>query len=68
MGHRIAFALGSLLSLPGAALAHPGHGIDPSGTSLLHWLAEPEHALPLLGVAGLAALLFGLSALARRSS
>jgi hypothetical protein len=68
MARRIALALGSLLSLPGLALAHPGHGADPSGSSLLHVLAEPEHALPLLGIACLGALVWRLVALARRAS
>jgi hypothetical protein len=67
MGSRVALTLGSLLAIPLAASAHPGHGLDPSGTSLLHWLGEPEHVLPLLGVACLAAVLWGMAALSRRS-
>ena len=66
MGARVATTLFSLLAVPALARAHPGHGIDPSGASLAHYLGEPEHALPLLGVAGLAAVLWGLAALARR--
>lgn len=46
------------LALPLAAAAHPGHGLDPSGGTLLH-LLEPEHALPLLVAAGVGALLWG---------
>ena len=69
MGSRVALILASLLAAPSVASAHPGHGaLDPRGTSLLHWLGEPEHALPLAGLAALCAVLWGLAALARRSS
>ena len=67
MGSRVALTLASLLAIPTAASAHPGHGLDPSGSSLLHWLGEPEHAVPLLGLAALCAVLRGLTALRRRS-
>jgi hypothetical protein len=49
----------TVLALPLAAAAHPGHGADAVADTLLHYLLEPEHALPLLGVAGLGALLWG---------
>jgi len=68
MGTRVALILFSLLGVPALAQAHPGHGLDPSGASLAHYFGEPEHALPLLGVAFLAAVLWGLAALARRPS
>ncbi|HXK25398.1 MAG TPA: hypothetical protein VMS55_22190 [Myxococcota bacterium] len=68
MGARVALTLLSLLGMPALAQAHPGHGIDPSGASLAHYFGEPEHALPLLGVVTLAAVLWGLAALARRPS
>jgi hypothetical protein len=68
MGARVALPLFSLLAVPALAQAHPGHGIDPSGTSLAHYFGEPEHALPLLGVVAVTALLWGLAALARRRS
>jgi len=67
MRARVALTFFSLLGMPALAQAHPGHGIDPSGTSLAHYFGEPEHALPLLGVIGLAAVLWGLAALARRT-
>ena len=68
MGARVALILFSLLAVPALARAHPGHGIDPSGASLAHYFGEPEHALPLLGVVVLAAVLWGLAALSRRTS
>ena len=68
MGSRVALTLASLLAIPTAASAHPGHGFDPSASSLLHWLGEPEHALPLLALAALCSLLWGMAALSRRSS
>ena len=68
MSARVAPILFSLLAVPALAHAHPGHGIDPSGTSLAHYFGEPEHALPLLGVTALAAVLWGLAAVARRPS
>jgi hypothetical protein len=67
MSVRVALTLVSLLGLPALARAHPGHGLDPSGASLAHFVGEPEHALPLLGVVTLAAVLWGLAALARRT-
>jgi hypothetical protein len=68
MRSRVALTLASLLAIPVAASAHPGHGFDPSASSLLHWLGEPEHALPLLGLAALYAVVWGVAALRRRSS
>ena len=68
MGFRVALTLASLLAVPAAASAHPGHGLDPSASSLLHWLGEPAHALPLLGLAALCAVRWGMAALSRRSS
>lgn len=68
MRPRISLAIASLLSIPALASAHPGHGVDPSGTSLLHALGEPEHALLLLGVACIGVVLWGLVTLSRRSS
>ena len=68
MSSRVALTLASLLAIPTAASAHPGHGFDPSASSLLHWLGEPEHTLPLLGITALCAVLWGMAALSRRSS
>ncbi len=34
------------LTLPSAALAHPGHGSDGGGNGLLHYLTEPAHVVP----------------------
>lgn len=48
--------------LPGAALAHPGHGTG-DGFELLHYLATPEHLLP--AAAG-ALTMLGLAAWRRR--
>jgi hypothetical protein len=60
--------IATVLAVPGLAAAHPGHGADPSGASLLHHLGEPEHALPLLAAIAVAALLRGLGARRRRPS
>ena len=57
----------TLLALPLAAAAHPGHGLDASASTLRH-LLEPEHALPLLGLAGLGALLWGRRAARSRAA
>jgi len=54
---RILIALGAL-AIPGAALAHPGHIDEAAGHS--HWLA-----LVILGGFAIAALGWGLAALAR---
>lgn len=67
MCHRIALAIASVLAPPALASAHPGHGVDPSGTSLFHALGEPQHALPLLGAACIAALLWRLARRRRAS-
>jgi hypothetical protein len=67
MAARIALTVAWLLCIPVLAAAHPGHGLDPSGASLLHYVAEPEHALPLLGAVGAAAVLWSLAALSRRA-
>jgi hypothetical protein len=66
MSARSVLAVASSLAIPALASAHPGHGLDPSGASLLHAL-EPEHALPLFAAACLGAVLLGVAALARRS-
>lgn len=58
----------AVLAFPALAAAHPGHGIDPSATSLLHVLGEPEHALPLLAAVAVGALLWRRGAHRRRSS
>jgi hypothetical protein len=63
-----AVAVIAALAAPAVASAHPGHGLDPSGSSWLHMLGEPEHALPLLGAVALCVVLWGLAALSRRSS
>ena len=60
--------LASSLAIPALASAHPGHGLDPTGVSLSHWLGEPVHALPLFAVVGIAAALWGLVAWERRAS
>ena len=67
MRSRLALTLASLLA-PIAASAHPGHGFDPSASTFLHWLGEPAHVLPLLGLAALCAVSWGVAALRRRSS
>jgi hypothetical protein len=58
-------AAAAALALPGLAAAHPGHGLDPSGASWSHALAEPEHALPLF--AALCAVALVVRFRARRS-
>jgi hypothetical protein len=43
---RILFTiLGTML--PATALAHPGHGESIGSNNLLHYLAEPEHGIPI---------------------
>jgi hypothetical protein len=60
-----AFRIGlALLVLSTHAWAHPGHGADPTGTGVVHYLSEPLHFLPLLLIGALVlvgggALLFG---------
>jgi hypothetical protein len=61
-----ALATAAALAVPALAAAHPGHGLDPSASSWLHVVAEPEHALPLIGALCAAALVWGLRALRRR--
>lgn len=52
---RIVPVIGLFLSV-GELSAHPGHG-SKEGWSLLHWLGEPEHFIPLTGTLLLAGLL-----------
>lgn len=51
-----------VFSAPFPAFAHPGHGSDPSGSSLAHYLTDPLHA-PLAILAAL--VLFSSALLAR---
>ncbi len=44
-------------AVPGLAVAHPGHGVDPG---LVHYLTEPLHV-------GLAVLALGAALLVRRA-
>ena len=55
------------LALPLVAGAHPGHGLADAG-SPLHYLLEPEHAVPLLGGAWVVALIVWRLRLPRRNS
>ena len=45
----VAAALGSGAE---ALWAHPGHGIDGTVGSLLHWLSSPDHVVTVLVVVG----------------
>jgi hypothetical protein len=63
--HR-ALVTAAALAVPTLAAAHPGHGIDPSGGSWLHVVAEPEHLMPLFGALCVVALVWGVRALRRR--
>jgi hypothetical protein len=36
-------AIGLCFGVASSALAHPGHGVDPSGVGLLHFLLETSH-------------------------
>ncbi len=45
---RFAMPIVAFTILPGMAHAHPGHG-NGDGTSVLHFMASPLHALPVLG-------------------
>jgi hypothetical protein len=47
-----------VMSLAGAAAAHPGHGLAGGSQSALHYLGEPLHVAPFV----LAALALGLAA------
>ena len=58
-------AVGLFLSA-GELAAHPGHGSE-EGWSLLHWLGEPEHFIPLAGALLLGGLL-SARRIRRRSS
>ena len=55
---RVVLGIG-LFVVAGELQAHPGHGSE-EGWSLLHWLGEPEHALPIA-----AALILGVVIAAR---
>ena len=67
MRRMLGSALSALaLALPLAAGAHPGHGAELG--SPLHYLLEPEHALPLLGGAWVVALIVWRLRLTRRNS
>lgn len=46
---RLTLSVSFFALLSSAALAHPGHGIEPEGSGVLHYLLSPSH----LGVAGL---------------
>ena len=54
-----------LLPCAPAAIAHEGHGLPGFTHTVLHFLIEPVHALPILLAAG-AVLWFGLAARRRR--
>jgi hypothetical protein len=58
----MAFAIG----FPGLAAAQPGDGGEAG--SPLHYLLEPEHAVPLLGGAWVIALIVWRLRLTRRNS
>jgi hydrogenase/urease accessory protein HupE len=45
----VATALGSSAD---ALWAHPGHGIDGTVGSLLHWLSSPDHVVVIITVVG----------------
>lgn len=53
-----AIALVAWLSLPSTGTAHSGHGRD-GGHGLLHYLAELEHALPIVVLLAVGALVWG---------
>ena len=59
-------AIAVAMAVPGLAAAHPEHGADPS--SPLHYLLEPEHAVPLLGGAWVIAMIIWRLRLTRQSS
>ncbi len=50
-------ALLMLLVAAANVWAHPGHG-DSSGHSLMHYLIEPFHSLPLIAVIVLSVVIF----------
>jgi hypothetical protein len=60
---RIVFTTGFAVLAAAPAFAHPGHGVDGSSNTLLHYIATPEHA----GIALVAVLVAaGLFMFARR--
>lgn len=56
---RILFAVGAMLFLPVALMAHPGHGHE-NPLSPGHYVVNPEHFIPLALTIG--AVLFAVSA------
>ena len=50
---RAAVLLVVIASLPVLAWAHPGHGDEPAGVGLQHYLTEPLHVLPIVLLAAL---------------
>jgi hydrogenase/urease accessory protein HupE len=45
-----------LANISSVAAAHPGHGTGGENHSLVHYLTEPAHVVPMLSVAVLGAL------------
>ena len=43
------FLIAGLISSP--SWAHPGHGVGGGDWSLVHYLTEPDHLVPALGLA-----------------
>jgi hypothetical protein len=57
----------AVASLPGVAVAHPGHGKTNDGTSFLHYATSPLHWLPVLGATfGFAIAMYFLSLQSKR--
>jgi urease accessory protein len=61
---RFAHVALAAVSLPAAAMAHPGHGSGEAPWGVLHYLTEPEH---LFGAA-LILLIVGAAVLRRRTA
>lgn len=53
------------VSLPGLVMAHPGHGHD-DGWSIVHYIFNYEHAIPLAFAVIVAIILFSRVKVARK--
>ncbi|WP_228527720.1 hypothetical protein [Pararhodonellum marinum] len=57
----ISMLTAALFAVPFMVSAHPGHG-EEDPQSLLHWLKNPEHSIPLvLAIAAIAYLVVRLN-------
>ena len=50
---RLATTTAIVVVFSGVVSAHPGHGRDRDGTSLMHYATSPMHVLTILGTAAI---------------